>query len=71
MQDALACRHMGRVIRAFREHPLHGRESISQGTVAAWIGITQAQISRIETPGASIARRFLCHRATLHGNCRW
>lgn len=49
MQDALACRHMGRVIRAFREHPLHGRLSISQSTVAAWIGITQAQVSRIET----------------------
>lgn len=48
MRDALARRHIGCAIRAFREHPLHGRNTISQGTVASWIGITQAQVSRIE-----------------------
>lgn len=53
MRDSLARRHMGCVIRAFREHPLHGRNSMSQSTVAGWIGITQAQVSRIEN-GAAI-----------------
>lgn len=53
MRDVLARRHMGCVIRAFREHPSHGRETISQGTVAGWISITQAQVSRIEN-GAPI-----------------
>lgn len=53
MRNALFNRHMGAVIRAFREHPMHGRKVISQGTVAGWIGITQAQVSRIET-GAPI-----------------
>lgn len=54
MRDALARRHMGCVIRAFREHPIHGRRVISQGAVAEWSGITQAQVSRIEN-GASIS----------------
>lgn len=53
MHEALFSRHMGRVIRAFREHPLHGRETIAQSTVAGWMGITQAQVSRVET-GAPI-----------------
>lgn len=48
MRDAFVRRHMGCVIRTFREHPFHGRKPISQGTVAEWIGLTQAQISRIE-----------------------
>lgn len=48
IRDALTRRHMGSVIRAFREHPMHGKETISQGIVAGWIGITQAQVSRIE-----------------------
>jgi transcriptional regulator with XRE-family HTH domain/peptidyl-tRNA hydrolase len=49
MLDALSRRHMGHVVRVFREHPLHGRKPISQDTVAGWLGITQAQVSRIET----------------------
>jgi len=53
MRDAFARRHMGHVIRAFRLHPLHGRDVISQRTVAEWVGLTQAQLSRIET-GAPI-----------------
>ncbi len=44
-------RHMGRVIRAYRVHPDHGRNVISQETAAAWAGITQAQLSRIENGG--------------------
>lgn len=47
MRDALEGWHIGRVIQAYRTHPWHGR-SLSQGTVAAWIGLTQTQLSRIE-----------------------
>src|SRR5437588_9538927 len=48
MRDALATWHMGRVIAAYRNHPFHGRP-LPQNTVAGWVGITQAQLSRIES----------------------
>jgi transcriptional regulator with XRE-family HTH domain len=40
---------MGRLIRAYRLHPHHGRRGLSQQRVAEWAGITQAQLSRIES----------------------
>ncbi|TDC38850.1 XRE family transcriptional regulator [Micromonospora sp. KC213] len=39
---------MGRVIRAWRTHPHHGRHPISQELAASWVGMSQAQLSRIE-----------------------
>jgi tetratricopeptide (TPR) repeat protein len=48
MRDALATWHMGRVIAAYRNHPFHGRP-LPQETVAGWVAITQAQLSRIES----------------------
>jgi transcriptional regulator with XRE-family HTH domain len=47
MRDALATWHMGRVIYAYRTHPWHARP-LSQETVGNWLGLTQAQLSRIE-----------------------
>lgn len=47
MREALANWHMGQVIAAYRNHPYHGRP-LSQELVAGWVGITQAQLSRIE-----------------------
>jgi hypothetical protein len=47
MRDALDSWHMGRIIAAYRQHPHHGRV-LRQGIVAGWMGITQAQLSRIE-----------------------
>jgi transcriptional regulator with XRE-family HTH domain len=47
MRDALATWHIGRVIFAYRTHPHHGR-SLPQETVGNWLGLTQAQLSRIE-----------------------
>jgi transcriptional regulator with XRE-family HTH domain len=44
---------MGRVIRAYRCHLYHGRHPLAQEVVAGWVGITQAQLSRIEN-GPSI-----------------
>jgi hypothetical protein len=39
---------MGRLIRAYRCHPYHGRHPLPQEAVARWLGITQAQLSRTE-----------------------
>src|SRR5439155_9634849 len=47
MRDALASWHMGRVIAAYRMNPQHAR-AIPQEIVGGWVGITQAQLSRIE-----------------------
>ncbi|MBP2336409.1 transcriptional regulator with XRE-family HTH domain [Saccharothrix coeruleofusca] len=47
MRAALASCEMGAVIRAFRTHPHHGR-CISQRIAAAWVGVTQTRLSRIE-----------------------
>jgi len=47
MRDALASRHMGSVIHAYRHHPHHGRP-LPQELVAGWLGIAQAQLSRAE-----------------------
>lgn len=52
IRDALASWHMGRVIAAYRTHPIHRRQ-LSQELVGSWVGRTQAQISRIEN-GPSI-----------------
>jgi transcriptional regulator with XRE-family HTH domain/tetratricopeptide (TPR) repeat protein len=38
---------MGRVIFAYRTHPFHG-QTLPQELVAGWLGLTQAQLSRIE-----------------------
>jgi hypothetical protein len=47
IRDALATWHMGRVIFAYRTHPHHGRV-LPQGLVGNWLGLTQAQLSRME-----------------------
>ncbi|WP_045879876.1 helix-turn-helix transcriptional regulator [Pseudofrankia sp. DC12] len=47
MRDALATWHMGRVLFAYRKHSHHG-QTLSQEVVAGWLGMTQAQLSRIE-----------------------
>jgi transcriptional regulator with XRE-family HTH domain len=51
-RDAFAAQHMGHVARAYRRHPhhaaRHGRDGISQERLGSWLGLTQAQVSRIE-----------------------
>ena len=51
-RDAFAAQHMGHVARAYRRHPRHaaryGRDGISQERLGGWLGLTQAQVSRIE-----------------------
>lgn len=51
-RDAFNAQHMGYVARAYRRHPLHvanyGRDGIPQELLGDWLGLTQAQVSRIE-----------------------
>ena len=55
--DAFAAQHIGHVSRAYRKHPQHiaayGKDGIPQEIVAGWLGLTQAQVSRIEN-GSSV-----------------
>ncbi|WP_245796639.1 helix-turn-helix domain-containing protein [Actinacidiphila alni] len=48
LREALDSWHMGRVFYAYRVHPWHGRV-VSQETLAGWLGLAQAQLSRIES----------------------
>jgi hypothetical protein len=65
IRRALAERHLGRVIRAYRCHPYHGRHPLPQRTVASWLGITQAQLSRVENGPAMVHLDRLTHWAQL------
>src|SRR5262249_27072604 len=55
--------HMGQVIRAYRCHPYHGRQPLPQEVVASWVGIAQAQLSRIEHGPAIVHLDRLIHWA--------
>lgn len=52
LREALDGWHMGRVFHAYRSHPWHARV-VSQETLAGWLGLTQAQLSRIESAGTA------------------
>ncbi|MEV6810568.1 hypothetical protein [Micromonospora sp. NPDC051296] len=65
VRQALAERHLGRVIRAYRYHPYHGRNPLPQTVVAGWLGITQAQLSRVENGPPLVHLDRLSHWATL------
>jgi len=49
MRDALAERHMGHIVRAYRKHAFHGQRGIAQEAMARWLAISQTQLSRIES----------------------
>ncbi|WP_242670037.1 helix-turn-helix domain-containing protein [Mycobacterium decipiens] len=66
MRDALATWHMGRVILAYRCHPHHGRV-LPQELVSSWLGLTQAQLSRIEKGPAPERLSKLVHFAQVLG----
>ncbi|GIJ19810.1 helix-turn-helix domain-containing protein [Micromonospora lutea] len=65
LRAALVERHLGRVIRAYRHHPYHGRAALPQAVVAGWLGITQAQLSRVENGPPLVHLDRLSHWATL------
>jgi hypothetical protein len=62
MAAALAARHMGQIIHAYRLHPWHGRV-IPQAVAAAWACTDQAQVSRIESGPPVHDLRRLAHWA--------
>jgi tetratricopeptide (TPR) repeat protein len=65
VRRALAERHLGRVIRAYRCHPYHGRYPLPQTAVAGWLGITQTQLSRVENGPPLVHLDRLMHWARL------
>lgn len=67
IRQALAERHLGQVIRAYRSHPYHGRHPLPQTVVAGWMGITQAQLSRVENGPPLVHLDRLAHWARLFG----
>jgi len=72
LQEALAARHMGRVIRAYRRHPYHGRHPLAQEVVAAWVGLGQTQLSRIEAGPAMVhLDRLIQWARALHVPARY
>jgi hypothetical protein len=48
IRSAVATQDMISVIAAFRQHPGHGLRPLPQRLVAAWRGVSQAQVSRLE-----------------------
>ena len=64
MRQALAGQHMGKIIYAFRTDPLHGK-AIPQEVVARWAGVSQAQLSRIESGPPLHDLRRLIHWAHI------
>ncbi|WP_153812653.1 helix-turn-helix domain-containing protein [Streptomyces sp. SUK 48] len=74
LREALASWHMGQVFYAYRVHPWHSRV-VSQETLAGWLGLTQAQLSRIES--ASTAPQDLgklmswAHGLNIPGDLLW
>ncbi|WDZ84394.1 hypothetical protein [Micromonospora cathayae] len=65
LRRAFRDRHLGLVIRAYRNHPYHGRRPLPQHVVARWLGITQAQLSRVEGGPPMVHLDRLTHWAQL------
>ena len=64
MRDALATRHIGKIIYAYRTNHFHG-QVVSQSAVAGWASISQTQISRIESGPPVHDLRRLAHWARV------
>lgn len=69
LRDAFAAQHMGRVARAYRQHPFHmaayGRNGITQILLGQWVGLTQSQVARVEHGAASKHLDTLTHWARV------
>jgi len=68
LRDAFTAQHIGQVSRAYRKHPHHvamyGKDGIPQTVLGGWLGLTQAQISRIENGSPVRHLDNLAHWAT-------
>ncbi|MFD7161111.1 hypothetical protein ACFV9C_41460 [Kribbella sp. NPDC059898] len=49
IHEAAARRDMGALLYAYRAHPAHGHRPLPQAVVSNWIGVTQSQLSRLES----------------------
>jgi hypothetical protein len=74
LREALAAWHMGQAFYAYRVHPWHSRV-VSQETLAGWLGLTQAQLSRIEsatTPPQDLGKLMSwAHSLRIPGDLLW
>ena len=75
MRDALEARHIGHVVRAYRNHAFHGRRHIPQEMMARWLCVSQAQLSRIKAAGhfrilsdSSNGQRYSAFHASCSGS---
>lgn len=66
LRTALATRDMGVVMHAFRTHPGHGI-AIRQEVAAAWVGLSQSRLSRIEKGGQAFTLPKLTRWAHILG----
>lgn len=74
LRRALSGRHIGKVIRAWRYHPWHGRHPVAQTVVASWCGMSQPKLSQIENGKATMHLDRLYQWARLlqiPANLRW
>ncbi|MEV0398281.1 hypothetical protein [Polymorphospora rubra] len=65
LREALRLRHMGRVIRAYRHHPAHGRHPIPQVVIGEWFGMAQAKVSQLEGGAAPQHLDWLTYAAQV------
>ncbi|MGH8904103.1 MAG: hypothetical protein ACRDYA_21085, partial [Egibacteraceae bacterium] len=73
IRDAFANWHIGQVIRAYRHHSFH-RRPLPQELVGGWVGLTQAQMSRIEHgPPVTDLKKLISWAQTLRipARCLW
>ncbi|UVS81259.1 helix-turn-helix transcriptional regulator [Actinokineospora sp. UTMC 2448] len=50
-QDAFRSQHIGKVLKAYRNHPRHRQlfgKALNQELLGRWLGLTQAQVSKLE-----------------------
>lgn len=69
LREAFVAQHIGRVIRAYRmsphHHAVHGPTGIAQGLLGQWFGLSQSQISKIETGPPILSLDTLRHWARV------
>lgn len=70
LEDAFASQHMGQVFRAYRHHPFHSSQlgaRVTQAMLGQWLGLSQAQVNRIEKGPAPKNLDTLAHWARTLG----
>ncbi|OAP29031.1 55.5 kDa and 49.5 kDa sporulation protein [Amycolatopsis sp. M39] len=62
--------HFGKVLKVYRNHPRHLKmfgKALNQGLLGRWLGLTQPQISRLESgPPEQVLSNLVRYAKTLH-----